>query len=96
MSISKRVNDENHQRRRKTRGATVPADWGTADPKVVLRAIEVVSKAGGALRFGYTRDGGSYAIGILGDGDPYTDYVRPTDDLGAYLEGLIEDWGDGG
>lgn len=96
MSISKRQNDENHKRRRATRGSIVPADWGTADAKVVLRAIEVVSKAGGALRFGYTRDGGSYAVGILGDGEPYTEYLRPTDDLSAYLEGLIEDWSDGG
>jgi putative hemolysin len=93
MSIAKRQNDENHKRRRANRGNTNPADWGGADAKVVLRAIEIVARAGGALRFGYTRDGGSYAIGVLGDGDPYTDYIRPTDDLTAYLEGIIDDWG---
>lgn len=96
MSLAKRQGEENKRRRRATRGSLVPADWGTADAQLVLRAIEVVAKAGGALRFGYTRDGGSYAVGILGDGDPYTEYVRPSDDLSSYLEGLISDWTDGG
>jgi len=86
--------ESNAKRRRQQRGNITPADWDTCDAELLRRAIAVVGKRGGALRLGYTRDGGSYAIGILGDGDPYTEYVRPTDDLSSYLEGLISDWQD--
>jgi len=84
--------ESNNKRRRQQRGNITPADWDTADAELLRHAIAIVGRRGGALRLGYTRDGGSYAIGILGDGDPYTEYVRPSDDLSTYLEGLISDW----
>jgi hypothetical protein len=40
---------------------------------------------GGALRLGYSRDGGAYAVGVYGDGDPYTLYHPPEDDIDALL-----------
>lgn len=67
------------------------ADWASADPAVVLQAIAVVSFRGGALRFGYSRDGGAYAIGIYLSDDRYTEYVRPSEDIDEYLRGLAED-----
>lgn len=70
------------------------ADWTSANPTLVVQAIAIVAFHGGALRFGYTRDGGAYAIGILGDGDPYTEYVKPSENLDDYLGGLIERWRD--
>jgi hypothetical protein len=75
-----------------TRRAMGVADWESADSDLLKRAVAIVSSRGGALRFGYTRDGGAYAIGILGDGDPYTEYLRPTDDIDEYLRALIEIW----
>jgi hypothetical protein len=92
MGTQKRQVEENRERRRRARGNQAPADWAGVNPEVVLRAIAVIGSRGGAIRFGYTRDGGSYAIGILGDGDPYTEYLRPSDDIDGYFEGLIEDW----
>jgi len=92
VSIAKRQEDENRKRRRQQRGTANPADWTSANADLLRAAVACVARRGGALRLGYTRDGGSYAIGVLGDGDPYTEYVRPTDDLDKYLEGLIEDW----
>jgi len=92
VSIAKRQEDENRKRRRQQRGNANPADWTSANADLLRAAVACVAKRGGALRLGYTRDGGSYAIGVLGDGEPYTEYVRPTDDLDKYLEGLIEDW----
>lgn len=77
-----------------TKHAMGVADWETANSDLLKRAISVVSSRGGALRFGYTRDGGAYAVGILGDGDPYTEYLRPTDDIDDYLRALIEAWAD--
>jgi len=86
--------EESKRRRRQSRGSGVAADWATVDGEKLRRAIAIVGRSGGALRFGYTRDGGSYAIGVLGDGDPYTEYLRPTDDIDAYLEGIIDRWSD--
>ncbi len=71
------------------------ADWQNANPELVLRAIAVMAFKGGALRFGYTRDGGAYAIGIYLSNDRYTEYVRPSEDIDEYLTSIIRDFGDG-
>jgi hypothetical protein len=79
-------------RRRSTRGIGETADWSTADATKLHHAIENVTAAGCAIQFGYTRDGGAYSIRIVGDGEPYTEYVRPTEDLDHYLEGVALDF----
>lgn len=70
-----------------------PADWAAADPYALQMAVCAVAARGGALRLGYTRDGGAYAIGIYGDGDPYTEYVKPGEDLDGYLRNLADEFG---
>lgn len=89
-----RERDESNARRRKARGSSAKADWNTVDPPLLQQVIATVASAGGAIRFGYTRDGGAYSIGFLGDGEPYTEYLRPSDNIGEYLEGVIRDWED--
>lgn len=78
--------------RRGKRGNTESADWGVANPQKVLDAITAVSQLGAAIRFGYTKDGGAFAIGIVGDGEPYTEYVRPSEDIDLYLVSVAEDF----
>lgn len=74
----------------RSRGSTV-ADWGQADPVKIVGAIERASITGGALRFGYSADGGAYAVGIYGDGDkPYTVWLPPTGDLDVWLEDITD------
>ncbi len=70
------------------------ADWAGANPQLLVDVVEIVAVRGGALRFGYTTDGGAYSIGIYGDGKPYTEYVRPAEDIDKYLEDLRERWDD--
>lgn len=82
--------EERQNRRRRPQGET--ADWALADPHMLLYAIAAIAARGGALRLGYTRDGGAYAIGIYGDGDPYTEYVRPSEDLIGFLKGIGDDF----
>jgi len=91
---SKRQVSAVERRRRATNptGAST-ADWGAVDGVLLARAIGAVSKRGGAIRFGYTRDGGAYAVGFYGDGDPFTEYIPPSDDIEAWLKGVIEDYG---
>lgn len=72
------------------RSAGGVADWETVDGSAVVRAIASASRAGGALRFGYSRDGGAYSIGIYGDGDPYTEYISPRDSVEEILSQIEE------
>jgi len=66
-----------------------PADWSSANAILMREAIRCVSTSGGAVRFGYSRDGGAYALGIYGDGDPYTEYIRPGESIDEVLLALI-------
>lgn len=68
------------------------ADWATVNTAKVMYAIAAVSRAGGAIRLGYTRDGGAYSVGIYGDADPYTVYLRPGDDIEALFDRLASDF----
>lgn len=79
-------------RRRQPKENYGTADWEIANAELLRAVIAVVAGSGGALRLGYTRDGGAYAVGIYGDGDPYTDYVRPNEDLDEYLRKLGRDF----
>jgi len=68
------------------------ADWQSCDADMLAKLVATVAVTGGAVRLGYTRDGGAYAIGIYGDGDPYTVYISPRDDLDGWLKNAIEDF----
>lgn len=70
------------------------ADWGSVDAKVLLRAVEIASKKSGALRLGYTRDGGAFAIGVYAGATYFTDYVRPNEDIEQYLLDLTASFED--
>lgn len=83
---------EERRRRRENRGTVDGADWADADVGKLSHAIRSVTQHGYAIRFGYTRDGGAFAIGILGDGEPFTKFVRPTEGIDEYLDTLISDY----
>lgn len=78
-------------KRRGLRGSpTGVADYERADAALVKRAIVNAAQSGGALRFGYTGDGGAYAIGIYGDDKPYTHYVSPHEDIDITLQDICD------
>jgi len=65
------------------------ANWATVDAGTIQATICKITAAGGAIRFGYTLDGGAYALGVYGDGAaPYTEYVRPSEDIERILAEL--------
>lgn len=76
-------------------GLSDVADWSTVDPVPLIRLISTVSSQNGAVRFGYTRDGGAYSIGVYLDDDRETFYCRPGDDLSALLDDLSDKLTDG-
>lgn len=70
--------------------AGMVADWISVDPVLLQQAIAAWAAQDGALRFGYSRDGGAFSIGVYGDGDPHTEYFGPNDDIEGYLRDIIE------
>jgi hypothetical protein len=70
------------------------ADWGSVNAEKLVKLIETASKKGGAIRFGYTRDGGAYALGVYAGTNYFTDFIRPTEDLDQYLTELTESFND--
>lgn len=83
----------NELRAKRNRNApTETANWGDVSGKVVVEAIAWAAATGGALRFGYTRDAGAYAIGIYTGQEHHTEYVRPSEDIERYLVELAEDF----
>lgn len=87
-------NEQKSRRSKETNASGETADWTNAEPTLVVQAIAIVAYHGGALRFGYTRDGGAYCIGILGDGEPYNEYTKPNEDINTALSDLIRRWTD--
>jgi hypothetical protein len=81
--------------RNSRRGGIERADWNDCHSEELLAAIAAVSATGCAIRLGYTKDGGAFCIGIVGDGDPYSEYVRPTENINAYLSALAQDFQEG-
>lgn len=80
------------EERRAARGHAAPADWGGADAARVVALISTVTRAGGLCSFGYTRDGGTYSVTVIVDGERFTDYCRPTEDLDNFLDVLRDDY----
>jgi hypothetical protein len=66
------------------------ADWAGVDPKTIINLISATVSLNGAIRFGYTRDGGAYSVGIYLDDDHETFYFKPSDDIDSDLDSLAE------
>lgn len=79
------------RRAKRGRGADI-ADWGSVDANGLVSAVEAVTKAGGAIQFSYTKDGGAYAISIYIEGERDVEYVRPTENIDNYLSELATDF----
>jgi hypothetical protein len=77
---------ESHRRDTGVFQLTLPVNVAT------LCLTNVMANAGGALRVGFTRDGGALALGMyLGD-DYATEYVRPNEDAWEALSEIAGLW----
>lgn len=66
------------------------ADWTAVNPKICMGLVAVTASMGGAVRFGYTRDGGAYSVGLYLDDDRETFYFRPSDDIDQDIQQLVD------
>ena len=98
MADRRTPKEVNHGERRRSKRVVSGgvANWGAVNAELLVHTLAIVAHTGGALRLGYTRDGGAYAIGVYGDGEPYTEYVRPSEDIDRYLAELAVDFGGNG
>lgn len=90
MSQAERKQEDKRDFRNSRKKVQMGADWASVDADLLRAVVAAVAAKDGALRLGYTSDGGCYAIGIYGDGAPYTEYVRPKDDVEGFLGELGE------
>lgn len=56
----------------------------------VWETLDFVLQEGGALRFGLTRDGGAFALGVYGGDKPTTLYARTEEELKIMFETVYE------
>lgn len=67
------------------------ADYASLNAEALLKHLARCAARGMAIRFGYTRDGGAFAIGVYGDGsEAYTEIVGPSDDPVEILQSLAD------
>lgn len=95
MSPKKSSSNDEHKsifgNRRKNNGSPVVcADWANVTPELLGKLVTAVTSRGGAIRFGYTRDGGAYAVGLYYGSESHTEYIRPGEDLTARIDEFIE------
>jgi len=57
------------------------ADWARCDGEAVIYLIAEVSKRGGAVLFGYSRDKGAYRLIVMDDGGKATEWIPCTTDI---------------
>ncbi len=62
------------------------ADWGACDPKWIRDVIVGVTKLGGAVTYGLSRDEGAYSLTLLLDSSRQTLWFNGDADLDAELE----------
>lgn len=64
------------------------ADWSSADPRWIAGVVHVITRVGGAVSFGYSRDGGAYSLSIMLDGDRETLWFNGGADIDTELEAV--------
>jgi len=91
-------NTKNGKRRKggsSRRRPVEPADWSEADGGLIIHLVEVVTKRQGAVRFGLSRDGGAYAVGLYDDGDNWTEYLSGSQSPDDWLRRLASEFSGG-
>lgn len=80
------------QQRSKRTASAGPANIRVQDWVGIAALVTAFAEAGGAIRIGYTRDGGAFAVGCyLGD-DYSTEYIRLQEDFTQALEEIATAW----
>lgn len=82
--------DKSKGKRRYNEGSAREVSWGDVDAATLREVVTAVTSTGCAIRLGYSRDKGAFAIGIVGDGEPYTIWAGSEDELAMKFEKLLQ------
>jgi hypothetical protein len=77
---------------RKNSTAVVPRYWSDVDANVIRGAVDAVTRAGGAIMFGVTSDGGAYSLCILHGQDKLKEYSHDPQELTDLLKAITEEF----
>lgn len=99
MGVNDRADDKKADKRERAKAArgrrsaeAGKFDWSIFDWYGFIALTESVCAKAGAVRVGFTRDGGAVALGIyLGD-DYATEYIRPNEDFVDACEEIADAW----
>lgn len=78
--------------RRRGRGQFASIEWNDADADLLKRCIVAITRSGAAIQFGKTQAGDALTIRVVGDGEPYTEYRRPGEDIETWLKSFEIDY----
>lgn len=92
QAIRDKIAASQRAERRRNRHKGDVADYANVGAQSLHTAITAVTSADCAIQFGYTKDGSTFVVRIVGDGDPYNEFVRPSEDMDEYLRALAADY----
>lgn len=72
------------------KGVSSGADWGSCDARWLQAVVVAITKLGGAITIGLSRDSGAYSLTLLLDGDRQTLWFNGGVDLDAELETVYQ------
>jgi len=72
--------------RRAKRPTGKKQNWDELPAGKITGLIVQATRAGGAVRFGASRDGGALGLGVYGDGEPYTEWFRDCEELENFID----------
>lgn len=65
--------------------------WTDIEPGRLQGLVELVTSRGGAIRFGYSRDGNAGSIGVYYGEERDTVYIRPSEDPESVIR-VVEEY----
>jgi len=72
--------------RKRDRKTGNPADWGRINPEYIYWAVCSVTRAGGAIRLGKSRDGNVYNIGVYDQDEYWNEWAESDESCAAKLD----------
>lgn len=78
-------------RRAKVKEAQVKVSWSDVNATRILDLIYASEKFDGAVRFGRTRDGGTFALGLYDGPENWTEYHTGVEGVDAWIGDIFED-----
>jgi len=91
LNESETARNFRERRASRSQSNTGQPDYAKATPGWILAVIVEVTRQGGAVRFGYSRDGGIYVIGVYLAGEMENIYIKESEGLDTKLEELYND-----